>query len=372
VTAAQRTYSFGQVYYPGTAMAAEAAKITVAPGEERTGLDFSVIPVPTARVTGLVTGSDGQPARDVQISIVPVGPPVTIFAAGATGSARTGADGSFHRSSVTPGTYRILARQAPSAPPRPGMLSAPSPVAGRGSTTEWAMTEITVNGDDIEGLALALQPGLRVTGRIVFEGTSEIPRNLSVARVTLTPVTALGRTANVITVPAKADGTIEITNLLPGSYQVGMTLPEEVAEQWWLRSAMNSGRDLLDAPMELAAGGALEVVFTLSDRRPALSGVVYDADERLTADAVLVMFSDDRAHWRRESRRVRTVRPATDGRYEVNDIPPGEYLVAAVRRMQPDAWRQPAFLERLAAGAVRVVLGEAEQKTQNVRVSGAR
>lgn len=372
-SAVQRTYSFSQVYYPGTAVAAEAAKITVEAGEERSGLDFTVAAVPTATVTGVVTGSDGQPAPDLQISMVPVGPPLALVAGlGATGPARTRPDGSFSHSNVTPGTYRILVRRMAAAPPQGGSFSAGAPVTGRGATAEWAMTEIAVNGDDIEGLSLTLQPGLRVTGRIVFEGTSEIPPNLSVARVTIVPVTGTARTVNVIPVPAKADGTIEITNLLPGSYQVGLSLPTEVAERWWLRSAMSSGRDALDMPLDLAAGASPDVVFTLSDRRPSLSGIVHDADERPTTDATVLAFSADRAHWRRESRRVRTARPATDGRYEVTDIPPGEYLVAAVRRMQPDAPHQPAFLERLVAGAVRVVIGEGEQKRQTVRVSGAR
>lgn len=366
IAARERTYSFAQVYYPGTAIAAEAATITVAPGEERSGLDFSVTPVPTARVTGVVTGPDGQAARDVQISIVPVGPPVTMFAgAGATGPARTGDDGSFNRSSVTPGTYRILARRVPAAPPRPGAFTAGSPVAGRGPT-EWAMAEVTVNGEDIEGLSLALQPAMPVTGRIVFEGTSELPPNLSVIRVALTPASA--RTVSIPPVVARANGTIEITNLLPGSYQVGLILPEQVAERWWLRSATSGGRDLLDAPLELAAGGAHEIVFTLSDRRPSLSGMVHDVNERPTVDAIVVVCSADRAHWRRESRRVRIARPATDGRYEVTDIPPGEYFVSAVQRMLPDAWHQPAFLERLATDAVRVVIGEGEQKTLALRV----
>jgi hypothetical protein len=234
------------------------------------------------------------------------------------------------------------------------------------------MTEVTVNGDDIEGLSLTLQPGLRVTGRIVFEGTAEIPANLSVVRVTLAPVTASARTVNVIPVPAKADGTIEITNLLPGSYQVGLTLSTEVADRWWLRSAASGGRDVLDVPLDLAAGASPDVVFTLSDRRPSLSGTVHDANERPTADATVLAFSADRAHWRRDSRRVRTARPATDGRYEVTDIPPGEYLVTAVRRTRPDVWHQPAFLERLVADAVRVVIGEGDRKTQTVRLSGAR
>jgi Carboxypeptidase regulatory-like domain len=366
--APQRTYSFAQVYYPGTAVAAEAARVTVVAGEVRSGLDFTLGAVPTATIAGTVVGSDGQPARDIQISMVPVGPPVTLlFGSGSTGPARTGQDGSFTRSSVTPGTYRILARRNPPAPALTGRFTS-APSAGSGETTEWAMTEITVNGDDVQGLSLALRPGLRVTGRIVFEGTSEIPSNLSTVRVALTPATATARTVTVAPVAAKADGTVEITNLLPGSYSVGLALPPEIAEGWWPRSASSGGRDLLDLPLELVPGATPDVVFTLTDRRQSLAGVVQDANGRPTTAATIVVFSMDRAHWRHGSRRVRTARPATDGTYEIADIPPGEYFVAAVPQARSDGW-QPAFLERLAAAAVPVAIGEGEQKTQDVRLS---
>ncbi len=207
-----------------------------------------------------------------------------------------------------------------------------------------------------------------MTGRLVFEGTSEIPSKLSTVRVTLTALAASPRTRSVTAASAKADGTIEITNLLPGAYRVGVELPDDIADRWWPRSASTAGRDLLDVPLELAAGASPDVVFTLSDRRPSLSGTVQDADARPAADATIVVFSTDRTSWPRASRRVRTARPATDGHYEIRDLPPGEYFVAAIRRMQPDAAQHPDLLERIAAEAVRVVVGEGEQKALNVRV----
>lgn len=362
-------YNFAQFYYPGTPVAADAGRITVTAGEERGGLDFAIGVVPTATISGSVMGSDGQPAADIQVSMVPVGPPVTILVgASSAGSARTAQDGSFSRSSITPGTYRLLARRSPPAPALTGRFTS-APSAGSGATTEWAMTEITVNGTDVHGVSLTLQPGLRVTGRIVFEGTSDIPPKLSAIRVALTPSTAAARTVNVAAVPAKAEGTIEITNLLPGSYDVGLMLPADIAKDWWPRSAASGGRDLLDVPLDLSPGATPEVVFTLTDRRPSLTGAVADADGRPVTDATVVAFSADRAHWRRESRRVRTARPATDGRYEIADIPPGEYFVAAVQEMRSDAWHQPAFLARLATEAVRISVAEGEQKTHNARVS---
>jgi hypothetical protein len=372
-TSSERTYSFAPFYYPGTAAAAEATRITVAPGEERGGLDFPLAVVPTATLTGVVTGSDGQPARDVQITVVPIGPPLTlVLGTGATGPMRTGPDGTFRRSSITPGTYRLLARRVPPAPPRSSPFGAATPVAGRGPTTEWALTEITVNGADIDGIALTLRPGLGVRGWILFEGTSEVPSNLSALRVILTPLTASARSTSTIPSSLKADGSFEITNLLPGSYRFDVTLPPEVGERWWPRSALSGERDVLDLPLELSDGTGSEVVLTLSDRRPSLTGGVRDADDRPVSDAFVVIFSADRTHWRPESRRVRAVRPATDGRYEATDLSPGEYLVAAVRRPPPNAWLDARFLERLTSSAVRVALSEGERGIRDLHVHDVR
>ena len=365
----ERTYSFAPFYHPGTAVAAEATRITLATGEERSGLDFTLAVVPTATLTGVVTGSDGQPARDVQITVVPIGPPLTlVLGMGATGPMRTGPDGTFRRSSITPGAYRILARRLPAVAPRSNPFGAATPAAGRGPTTEWALSEIMVNGADIDGIALTLRPGLAVTGRVLFEGTEEVPSDLSAIRVILTPLTASARSSTTIPSSIKADGTFEITNLLPGSYRFDVRLPTGVAERWWPRSASSAGRDVVDLPLELSDGTGSEILITLSDRRPSLTGRVRDTDDRPVSDAFVVIFSADRTHWRPESRRVRAVRPSTDGQYDATDLPSGEYLVAAVRRPPPDAWLDTRFLERLASSAVRVTLGDGEQSTRDLRV----
>jgi protocatechuate 3,4-dioxygenase beta subunit len=366
----RRAYSFAPFYYPGTAVAAEATKITVATGDERGGLDFTLGVVPTAAVAGVVTGADGQPARDVQLTILGSGPSLPlVIGVGTLNPIRTGPDGTFQFASVTPGSYRITGRRVPGSPaPQPGVLSAPTASTGRGPTTEWAVSEVTVNGDDIAGLSLTLQPGLRLTGRLTFEGTATLPSNLSSMQITLVPSPAPARSGGIAPVSVKPDGTFEITNLLPGAYSVGLTMPDSVAKTWWPRAAVARGRDVLDLPIDLAAiGDAPDIVFTLSDRRPSLSGTVAAANGEPVPDAFVIVFSADRIHWHAQSRRIRVERPATDGQYRIADLPPGDYFVTAVEDAEPDEWFERAFLERLVPGAVRVTIAEGEQKPLDVR-----
>lgn len=59
----------------------------------------------------------------------------------------------------------------------------------------------------------------------------------------------------------------------------------------------------------------------------------------------------------------------TDGQRFTN-LPPGEYRFAPAIDPDPGTWYEPAFLQQLDAGSVRVTIGEGEKKTQSLRVSG--
>ena len=350
----QRASSFAPFYYPGTPVASDAGRIAVAAGETRGGLDFTVGLAATASVAGVVSGSDGRPAANVQVSMLSIGPPIPlVVGTSATGTMRTGSDGSFTFGSVTPGSYRITARSTPggAAPTAP----MPLPTGSRASEPlELAVADVTVNGEDVAGVAMTLQPGLRLTGKVVFEGTSKIPATLEQSRVVLHSFPQSAR-AGSPSLPIRADGTFDASNLLPGSYVVDVTLPKGVSDTWWVRSAIVRGQDVMDVPLELAPGaGPSELVLTLSDRRAALSGVVR-GDRGAVNDAVVIAFSANPAHWRPNSRRVRAARPGTDGRYEISDLPSGDYLLVAVRQTIPDAWHEAAFLEQLVARAIRIV-----------------
>ena len=66
------------------------------------------------------------------------------------------------------------------------------------------------------------------------------------------------------------------------------------------------------------------------------------------------------------ARRFRALRADTQGAYRSANVPIGDYFVVAVRSNVPADWRDPKYLQKLAALATRVTIGVGEKKSVDV------
>ena len=82
-----------------------------------------------------------------------------------------------------------------------------------------------------------------------------------------------------------------------------------------------------------------------------------------------VAFSIDRAKWGPRTRQVQSTRPATDGTYSFS-VFAGEYYVAALTDLENEDLSNPAFLEQLVPGAIRITVADGEKKRQDFRIVG--
>jgi hypothetical protein len=156
--------------------------------------------------------------------------------------------------------------------------------------------------------------------------------------------------------------------LLPGSYRLSAP---GATEEWWLRSAMVSGKEVLDSTLEVTEGTDISgVIVTFTDRHSELSGVFQSTAGTPATDYFVIVFPADRALWRPQARRIQATRPATDGKYTFRDLPPGDYLVAALTDAEPGDWDSAEFLAQIAPGGIRVSVAEGERKTQDIRLAG--
>jgi len=397
------TVAYATTYFPGTSYLSDAAAVVVRAGEERLGVDVEVRQVPTATITGSVTGVDGRPAPSAMVSLaLPKSSGQENLVEQLIGAAQafTRADGTFVMTGVQPGAYVLNVRAAPPAPAgaRAGAASA-SPEAAMmaglmaglagggmgaagGTMSLWAREPVQVDGLPVGPLGLQLREGLSVSGTVVFEG-DQAPAAESV-RVTLSepqantgmPDIAMLR-MNPSVGQTTAEGAFTVNGVVPGRYQLTVMMPglrltpTEPGEGWMIKSLRLGDRDLADDGVDLNDGASLSgLVLTLTNRPSELSGRVLDAQSQPFSAFPLVVFSADRAHWGVGSRRVQTVQPATDGSYVIAGLPAGAYYLAAVTNVDTRELASAVFLESLIASSLSVTLSDGERKTQDVRLAG--
>ena len=391
VPSARRVVGYSPIYYPGTAMFRDAVRTRVAAGEEKTGVDFTVSQVPVASIAGAISGETPNLAA-VVLAIIPDSPrlsgfPGTLGMTGVPPNVR----GEFSYGNMPPGRYRIVAR-ARKGPPDPNAPPPPAAIGGRGGATPAGITvqnvgdmlygviDVEVRGQDIKGLHIPMSLGGFMAGRLVFDSEkARVPEDIAAFRVGVQQVSGGGLSQsagvrvggainNIPPVNVGDDGTFLVTGIGPSTYFVTCQIPAALSGVWKLRSVMFEGRDLLDSNVEGPAVQMDKVVVTLSDKRTEIAGTLQSASGQPLSDYYVVAFSTDRANWRQGSRRNASVRPATNGRFVIADLPAGEYLIAALTDLDPLAWQTTEFLEQVAPAAVKIALGEGEKKLQDLRI----
>jgi Carboxypeptidase regulatory-like domain len=367
-----RTVGYAPVFYPGTPVASQAMTIKLAVAEERTGVDFPLSLVATAKVEGHVVVPEGVNPRTLAMQMIgsnPQGMLLDVFRRGSVA-----ADGSFSFAGVTPGPYAIVVQAMPAAPttPAPPGGGRPGPAAGPPrQATHWARADVVLEGQDISGVTLTLQPGMVVAGRVQLEGTSAQPPDLSRIRINLLPVQAAGEVSLGQTqIQPDAAGSFRVTGVTPGRYRLMASIPSPRPDTvgWQLKSSVVHGQDTVDIPIDLREGTD-NAVITFTDRVTELNGMIQDASGQPAPEYTVVVFARDKTLWTMQSRRVRTARPAADGRFVMPNLPPGDYLMTAVTDLEPGEQSDPAFLELLSRSAIAVMIGEGEKKTQDLRLA---
>jgi hypothetical protein len=348
------TVGYAPVYYPGTTDLAQARPITLGAGEERAGMDLQIQLIPNSRIDGKVTGSDNRPAAGVRVwltsPVLGAGAPVSMR------SATTDEQGAFRLTGISPGPYVVEVR------PGVGRVGGPAPAG-------WGRTELSLASGSDASVHVMLQPGLTVSGGLVFEpGVAPPPDDLSKVRVLL--INESGGGNGIATVAP--DGRFVATGLIPDRYRVTSTLPGtagSAAQSWYLKSATVAGQDAVDTAVDLRSVGDLNsVVITMTDRVSEITGVIQDSNGQPAPEYFIVAFPLDRALWVWNSRRIQQTRPARDGKFSFRNLPAGEYLIGAVTDVEQNEWFEPAFLEMLYAVSAKVSLPVGGRVVQDLRI----
>lgn len=355
--AAPLRVNYAPVFHPGVTDIATAAVVPLGLGEERAGVDITYQLVPVARVSGTISSLAGPLPSMLSVRLVPSqlqGEALT----GTVTTSQVSADGHYAFASVAPGSYIVKASV--------GWARGSAPTG----PAQWASADVFISGDDLV-VPLTLQAGIPVHGRVVFEGLRPAAAEVESLSFALVPPGTGGRAQNFGGGRVDADGRFTFANVVPDSYWFTATWSAPGAqERWWIKTSVANGRDAFDAPLRVNANEPVEWTVTFTDSPATLTGSLVNPGGRAAPEYYVLVFSADRRYWTPGSRRIRMVRPATDGTFTIKGLPPGEYLLAAPLDLETGEWNDPALLEELARASVKVTLREGETTTQNYRMGG--
>jgi hypothetical protein len=365
-----KTVTYAPVFHPGTTDVSAAVPVSVATGEERSGIGFALQVVPASRIAGTIIDAVGQPVTAATVALYPrrrdrPSPADALVSSGAVTLPRAVVSATgFSITGVAPGEYTMVARSGS------GMRGAQPPPT---TPVLWSVTDLTVDGNDQTDLVLRLMPGLKLSGSIVFEHTSLAPpADMSAIDLSLQASGSSLGTASTPRANVASNGTFTFSGIAPWIYTITATPPgAATGARWTLKSAVLNGRDLADSAFEVKPGTDVTgLAITFTDRAAEISGRLVDPGGRPITRYSIVVFPAERALWLPGSRRIRSARPATDGSFTVAGLPAGAYAIAAAEDVEAAELSDPAFLAQLLASAYKVTLADGEQKKQDLRAGG--
>jgi hypothetical protein len=363
------TVTLAPVFYPGTVDRQSATVVTVSAGEERAGIDFASKLVPTTKLDGVVLMPDGQPAAGLGTGRGSAGVELRMRNVTQEGEmsltriTRPGPDGRFSMPALTPGRYGLSARLTAGRAGGEGLSPAEAAL--------WADQDVVVDGQDLPEVRLQLQPGMTVSGRVVFDGTT--PQS-DVSRVFIGLSSSRETPSSIPGVTPGADGTFSVAGVPPGQYRLEVTGPGGTTSKWTLQSARAKSQNVIDKPFEVRPNENAEgIVVTFTDRPTEVSGTLFDSANRPAAEYFVMMFSADRTLWTPRSRVVRApVRADSTGKFTIAGLPAGDYYICALPDFEPSVLNDPSFLEQLVPGSIMILLAEGEKRKQDLRLAVAR
>lgn len=349
------TGTFTGAFHPNARSAADGSVVTVAPGEERQGIDVRMGVEMSGRVTVRVTTPDGAPVRDAIVGQFTNSTPGTF-----SGSSQRsiGPDGTATFTSG-PGSYTVSARGT-------------TTLADGGTVAGWARSEVILGDAGQVDITLMLEPGTTISGRVVV--ASSAARG---AAVSAPAPDVSGTSVGLVPDPpafmgglgeVDAAGRFSIDGVAPGRYMLTYR-PLPPGGTWTVASATVGGRDAFDASVEIGRGPVGEAIVTLTDRTQEVSGTLSTTDGAPASEYTVVVVPADRTLWS-AGRRMATTRPDSEGRFVIRTLPAGDYRIAALTDVTPTDLEDAAFLTLLVETSQPLTLAPGDRLVRDFRIAG--
>ena len=357
----ERVEGLARTYYPGTASVSDAQSIRVGVGEERTSLDFEMQRVPMSRLTLRVVDTTGKPPSTAGCRVQPVGGPFRLDAGPYV--PQRGNVCVFQ--ALPPGDYWVMGAARLS----PGGLAA------------YAVSRITASGDDLGEMVLRVERSADVVGTIEPDAPDVWGHPPTVRVLTHAVAYDLPSPDGPPDVPVARAETAAPTNAAPdGRFSLAGVFGPTVFRLaglppgWALGAVWLDDQEVTDRAADLSATDQprrLKMIVT--NRTARLTGAVtHEGRGALAPDARVVVFAADESRWAAPSRFVAVAAPEPNGRFALDGLLPGSYLVAIADDLEDDSWQDPGVLRRLTGRATFVTLAAGDSMTVALTTGGLR
>jgi hypothetical protein len=343
---------YAPTYYPGTANASEAQRLTIGLGQTLNEINLQLIPLRTARVTGMAADSDGKPLSTGFINVTPRGNGGLPMMMNGT---QVRPDGSFTINGLAPGEYTLQLQSNVSNP--------------LGGPPDFASTVVTVAGEDVTGVRLVTTRMSAATGRVIVDGAADAIRP-STIRISASPVQpddgmfVGGGGGGVV----KDDWTFELRTR-PGLMVVRAS---SMSGDWSLKAVRLNGANVTDSGIEIKPNEDVSgIEIEITTKMTEISGLVTNGRGEAAKDYTVVVFARDQERWTGATRFITTGRPDQDGRFKIRGLPPAQYYSIALDYVEPGEASDPEFLDRIKSKASTLSLGEGDTKTVDLKLNSA-
>ncbi len=336
----KEVFGYAPSYFPGVATGAEAQRVKVGVGQELGGIDFTMLPMRAASVSGTALAADGTPMAGATVALTQEMSGPTFNMMSMVTTSKIAADGTWRLRDVPPGEYQARATSV-----------------DRDRPPESAMARFTVSGIDVDAVMFVSDAGGTIAGRVVTEDGSPLPApRLQVRTQSASPERPLAgavsaRPDNGI---VGADGRFEYKGQSGPSVVRVSSLPAG----WAVRRVEVDGRDHVHTAIDVRSGQRVEgLTIVITKGLPQVAGRVVD-DRGSPADGTILLFPADRAKWIEAAGTLRSARPDQSGRFRFDNVHPGEYLAVALDYVQQWQVVDPEFLDEQRRRAAKVSVGD--------------
>jgi hypothetical protein len=215
----------------------------------------------------------------------------------------------------------------------------PGPMQTIETSVKWAAQPVTVDRPSVTGVDVALRDGLRLTGRVRFDGISgSLARSSLPSRVLLALEPVDGRATALSSIRPSADGGFVFGGLEPGRFFVRV---RGQPDGWTLAHAWSRDRDVSDEALDLRDHDVDDLDVVLTMHASGVAGTTLDPGGRPSANAMVALFPTDRRFWidfGAAPRRLKMARTSAQGAFNISGIPAGQYTIAAYPDALANSW----------------------------------